>query len=63
MMMVEAFFSIFSPIGAIVLLISCKRIELEICACAQIEALEEGNRWLYLDDAWDFSERGRNKLD
>ena len=43
-----------------VLLISPKRIKLESCACAQIEALEEGNRWLYLDDAGYSSERGRN---
>ena len=43
-----------------VLLISPEQIELESCACAQIEALEEGNRWFYLDDAGDLSERGRN---
>ena len=30
-------------ISAMVLLISPKRIELESCACAQIEAIEEGN--------------------
>ena len=40
-----------------VLLISPERIKLESCACAQIEALEEGNRWFYLDDAGDLSER------
>ena len=34
--------------------------ELEGCACAQIKALEVGNWWLYLDDAGDSSERGRN---
>ena len=50
----------FSQIGAMVLLISSERIELESCACAQIKALEEGNRWLYLYDAGDLSERGRN---
>ena len=43
-----------------VLLISSEHIKLESCACAQIEALEEGNRGLYLDDAWDLSARGRN---
>ena len=43
-----------------VLLISPEHIKLESCACAQIEALEEGNRWFYLDDAGDLSERGRN---
>ena len=42
-----------------VLLISPEQIELESCACAQIEALEEGNRWFYLDDAGYSSERGR----
>ena len=43
-----------------VLLISPEQIKLESCACAQIEAFEEGNRWLYLDDAGDPSARGRN---
>ena len=43
-----------------VLLISPEQIVLESCACAQIEALKEGNRWLYFDDAGDLSERGRN---
>ena len=42
------------------LLISPEQIKLESCACTQIEALEEGNRWLYLDDAGDLSERVRN---
>ena len=46
-----AFFALFSQIGAMVLLISLERIKLESCACAQIETLEEGNRYLYLDDA------------
>ena len=41
--MVVAFFALFSQIAAMVLLISPERIELEGCACAQIEALEEGN--------------------
>ena len=45
--MVVAFFTIFSQIGAMVLLISLEQIKLESCACAQIEALEEGNRELY----------------
>ena len=43
-----------------VLLISLEQIELESCSCADIEALKEGNRWLYLYDAGDSSERGRN---
>ena len=42
------------------LLISSEQIELESCACTQVEALEEGSRWLYLYDAGDLSERGRN---
>ena len=58
--MVVVFFALFSQIGAMVLLISPKHIKLESCACDQIEALEEGNRWLYPDDAGDSSERGRN---
>ena len=43
-----------------VLLISPEQNELESCACAQIKALEEGNRCLYPDDAGDLSERGKN---
>ena len=39
-MKVVVFFCIFDAIGAMVLLISSKQIELEGCACAQIEALE-----------------------
>ena len=58
--MVVAIFALFSEIGAMVLLITPERIELESCACAQIEALEKGNRWLYPDDARDLSERGEN---
>ena len=42
-----------------VLLLSPKQIKLESCVCTQIEALEEGNRWCYSDDAGDLSERGR----
>ena len=38
-----AFFALFSRIGAMVLLISPKDIQLESCACDQIEALEEGS--------------------
>ena len=53
-------FCLFSQIGAMVWLISLERIKLESCACADIEALKEGNMWLNLDDAWDSSERGRN---
>ena len=55
-----AFFTFFSQIIAMVLLISPEGIKLESCACAQIKAREEGNRWLYLYDAQDPSERGRN---
>ena len=42
-----------------VLLIFPEQIVLESCTCAEIEALEDGNRRLYLD-AGDLSERGRN---
>ena len=42
-----------------VLLIFPERIVLESCTCAEIKALEDGNRRLYLD-AGDPSERGRN---
>ena len=58
--MVVAFFAVSSQICFMVLLISPEEIKLESCACAQIETLGEGNRWLYLDDAGDLSERGRN---
>ena len=58
--MVVAVFALFSQIVPMVLLISLQRIERESCACAQIGALEEGNRWLYPDDAGDLSKRGRN---
>ena len=37
---------LFSQIGAMVLLISPEQIEQESCACAQIEARGEGNRWV-----------------
>ena len=40
---------IFGANGAMVSVISPERIELESCACAQIKALKEGNRWLYPD--------------
>ena len=56
--MVVAIYAIFPQIGAMVVLISFEGIELESCACTQIEALEKGNRWLYLDDAGYSSERG-----
>ena len=59
-MAISGFFALSSQIGAMVLLISPERIELQGYACAQIEALEEGDRWLYLDDARNPSERGRN---
>ena len=58
--MVVAIYAIFPQIGAMFVLISFEGIELESCACTQIEALEKGNRWLYLDDAGYLSERGRN---
>ena len=57
---VVAFFSLFPQIGAKVLLISPEEIKLESCAFSQIKTLEEGNWWLYPDDAGDLSERGRN---
>ena len=41
-----------------VLLISSERIELE--SCARIKAFDEGNWWLYPDDAGNLSERGRS---
>ena len=43
-----------------VFLISPEGIELESCACAHIKAFEEGNMWLYRDDAGDSLCRGRN---
>ena len=42
-MKVVVFFDIFGAIGATVLIITFERIELEGCACAQIEAFEERN--------------------
>ena len=59
-MVVVAVYALFPQIDAIVLLISLEGIELESCACPKIEALEEGNRWLYLYDAGYSSKRGRN---
>ena len=53
--MMVAFFAPFSLIGAMVLLISPEQMKLESCACAQIKALEQANRWFYLDDAGDLS--------
>ena len=44
-MKVVVFFDIFGAIGATVLIITFERIELEGCACAQIEAFEKWNRW------------------
>ena len=58
--MVVAFFALFSQIGAMVLVISSERIELESCACTHIKALKEGNMRFYLDDAGDLSKRERN---
>ena len=43
-MKVVVFFDIFGAIGATVLIITFERIELEGCACAQIEAFEKWNR-------------------
>ena len=57
-MMVAAIFTLFSQIGVMVLLISPEQIELG--TCAQINALEEENWWLYPDDAGFLLERGRN---
>ena len=45
--MVVALFALFSQIGPMVLLISPEQIKLENCACAQIEARGQGNRWVY----------------
>ena len=41
---VVVIFVIFGAIVTMVLVITSERIELEGCACAQIEALEEGDR-------------------
>ena len=60
--MVKAFFALYSQIGAMVLLISPEQIKLESCACAQIKAHEEGNRWLHPDDAGVLYERGKNAV-
>ena len=43
-MKVVVFFDIFGAIGATVLIITFKSLELEGCTCAQIEALEKRNR-------------------
>ena len=59
-MKLVVFFVIFGAIDAMVLAITSERIELEGCACAQIEALEEWNGWIYPDDVWGQSEMGRN---
>ena len=48
---------IFGANGATVLVITSEGIELESCACAQIEALEKWNCWFYPDDTGDLSER------
>ena len=55
-----AFLPFFSQIGAIVLQISLKHIELESCSGTEIIALEEGSVWFYLDDAGDLSKKGGN---
>ena len=41
----------------LVLLISPEQIKPERCSCAQIEALEEGEKVICVDDAGDPSER------
>ena len=61
-MKVVVIFVIFGAIDAMVLVITSERIELEGCACAQIEALEEWNWWIYPDDVWGQSETGRNAV-
>ena len=53
------FFGVFFAIGAMVLLISRKPIELEGCACAQIKALEGWNRLTDADDALDLLTRSK----
>jgi len=58
-MKVVVIFGIFGTICAMVLLISPERTELESCACAQIEALDEQNGSLYPGDVWDLSEKGK----
>ena len=55
-----ALYALFSQIVAMFLLISPELIKLESCDCAQIGAPEEGNRWLYLDDAGLLSEGRKN---
>ena len=56
--MVLAIFAPFSQIGAMVLVLSPKRIKLGSCACTHIKALEVGNGLFYPDDAGDPSEMG-----
>ena len=56
-------FDLFSQTGAMVLLISPEQIMLQSCTCTQIEALEERNRWLCLDDTGDLSAREKNVID
>ena len=56
--MVVAIFAPFAQIGVKVLLLTPERIELGSCACAHIEALDEGNRWEYQDNAGDLIARG-----
>ena len=59
-MKVVVIFAIFGTSCAMVLLISPERVELESCACAQIDALEEYNGWIYPGDAWELIQRGKN---
>ena len=53
-------FGVFFAIGAMVLPISPKPIELEGCACAQIKALVGWNRLRDPDDALDLLIRSKN---
>ena len=54
------FFGIFYAIGAMVLLISPKSIELESCACIQIKALEGRNGLTDSVHALDLLKRSKN---
>ena len=57
---VVVLFGVFGKIGAMVLLISLEKIELEGCACAQIKAPEEWKYYVNPDEAWYLSKRDRN---
>ena len=57
-MKVVVIFVIFGAIDTMVII--SERIELEGCACTQIEALKDWNGWVYPEDACGQSERSRN---